>query len=82
MLAIRGRSGWGWVGNTDLTQGAFCRAEEGVISGTGGSILGIKHMELQGLFLLKKVLESQHPGEDRTGAGAQHLRALHLWQEG
>lgn len=59
-----------WGGNTDLAQGALCRAEEGVIARGGGSVLGIKHMELQGLLLLKKVLKGQHPGKNRAGAGA------------
>ena len=54
----------------NLAQGAFCRAEEGVIAGASGSILSVKHVELQGLLLLKKVLEGQHPREDRAGAGA------------
>ena len=81
-LDFRGRSLWGRDGNADLAQGALCRAKEGVIAGAGGSILSIKHVELQGLLFLKKVLKGQHPGEDRTGAGAQHLCALHLQQEG
>lgn len=77
-----GGSWWGWGGNADLAQGALCRAEEGVIAGAGGSVLGIKHVELQGLLFFKKVLKGQHPGEDGAGAGAQHLCALHLRQEG
>lgn len=57
-------------GNANLAQGAFCRTKEGVIAGARGSVLSVKHVQLQGLLLLKKVLKGQHPGEDRAGAGA------------
>lgn len=73
-----GGGSWAGGGNADLAQGALGRAQEGVIAGTGGSVLSVEHVELQGLLLLKEILQGQHPGEDRAGAGAQHLRAIHL----
>lgn len=81
-LREEGRSWTGRGGDADLAQGALCRAKEGVIAGAGGSVLGIKHVELQGLLFFKKVLKGQHPGEDGAGAGAQHLCALHLRRVG